>query len=788
MPHKTIVAEGLFNPMGLAALPDGTLLVAEGGTGKGDNSAGVSFITPNGEIGRLISGLPSSHGAANFSGAPLIGLSPNGEALYVGSFGSGHLWTLPLPQDQPLTLPPEPFTPEQLGMAMAPLNNVKLTNPFDITFDMDRVPVVTDAHSNGVAKENPDGTTTFFHHFDGLVNPDNENLLIDPVPTGITRIQSEYYVTLFGGCPYPAGGGELVAIRENREQRLVLDNLNMPIDVARGTDGTIWVLEFATFTPDASCFSGMGYRQNTGVLSKLTADGTLQPVAQELNFPGAVLPMPDGSLMVSEVFDGRILHITFEKENGTQINTDEHEFAEVEVGEPVYREIADVDGALTAVINRHNLTPHPGANLREGDTPLARLGQALFFDPILSGDQNISCATCHHPSLAMTDARVLPIGAGGSELGPLRGFVNDVTLSPDAPPSRLQDSMMDPATGTVTIHNPFIGQFVPRNSPTVLNAALLPVQFWDGRVESHALNQPVTTQDEAVNTFGMTDALAAQALFPVTSQHEMAGATLGDLTPQEIRNALIARLQAIPAYRELFTAVWGTHEITAVQIAATIAAFERRFIFTDAPWDAYLDSETEALTDQQKRGALLFFGELNPDVNCVQCHNGDLFTDLNYHNILAPQLGPGKGIGENGREDWGRGLVSFDHRDQYSFRTPGLRNVALTAPYLHSGAYATLETTIQHHANIWNSAANYDPSLHLPPAYYSSARSFEPDKQAHSAATQLRDGLPLSAQDVADLTAFLHALTDPAATDLIDFVPDAVPSGLPLDPLPIHQN
>ncbi|MCA9921225.1 MAG: VCBS repeat-containing protein, partial [Anaerolineales bacterium] len=454
------------------------------------------------------------------------------------------------------------------------------------------------------------------------------------------------------------------------------------------------------------------------------------------------------------------------------------------VGEPVYREIADVDTALTAVITRNNLTPHPGADLREGDTPLAQLGQDLFFDPLLSGDKNISCATCHHPSLAMADARVLPIGTSGNELGPQRDFVTEVTLAPEANPSKLQDGIVDPETGAVTVHNPFIGQFVPRNSPTVLNAALLPVQFWDGRVESYALNQSVTTQEDAVNSFGMTDALATQALFPVTSLHEMAGATLGDLAPQEIRNALVARLADNPAYREQFTAVFSSDEITAVQVATAIAAFERRFIFTDAPWDAYVAGDASALTDQQKRGALLFFGELNPEVNCAQCHNGDLFTDLNYHNLLVPQLGPGKGIGENGREDWGRELVSFDHRDQYTFRTPPLRNVALTAPYLHSGAYATLEATIQHHANIWESAGNYDPSLHLPPAYYSSVRPFEPNKQAHSAAPELRNGLPLSDQDIADLTAFLHALTDPAAVDLTAFVPDTVPSGLPLDPLP----
>jgi cytochrome c peroxidase len=782
VPRVEIVAEGLINPLGLAALPDGSLFIAEEGTGGNDLSAGVSLMTPDGEIGRFISGLPSSRDAGDLSGAPLVAVSPDETTLYTANFGAGHLWTFPLEPRRKLPLPATPYMPDDLGQVMKPLNNVMLTNPFDMTFDEEGVPVVSDASGNGVAKETSDGTTHFFHRFDVLTDPANEKMTIDPVPTGITRVGEEYYVTLLGGCPYPLESGKLVAIDEVRNQRTVADGLNMPIDVAQGPDGTIWLLEFATFTPDASCFSGMGYQQNTGRLSRLAADGTLEPVVSELNFPGAVLPMPDGSLYVTEVFDGRILHITFVEETVTSLETPS--LPEIVVGEPTYREIADMDAALTAVINRLNLQPRPGVELREGDTPLAKLGQDLFFDPILSGDLNISCATCHHPALAMADARVLPIGVGGTELGPQRDFVEHIALGPEASTPRQLAGTPDPMTGSVMVANPFMGQFVPRNSPTVLNAALLSAQFWDGRVQSYALGQSITTQEQLVNELNLTDTLAAQALFPVTSLHEMAGATLGHLAPQEIRSILIARLQDTPAYQEQFAAIFGTEEITAVQMALAIGAFERRFIFTDAPWDAYLVGEAGALTAQQKRGALLFFGELNPAVNCAQCHQGDLFTDLQFYNLLVPQLGPGKGFGANGREDWGRSQVSHDRRDQYTFRTPGLRNVTLTAPYFHSGAYATLEATIWHHANIWQSAANYDPSAHLPPAFYSSVRPFEPKKQGHSAAPQLSDGLPLTEEDVADLIAFLQTLTDPAAEDLSAFTPESVPSGLTLDPLP----
>lgn len=310
------MAEELIGPIGLAILPDGALLVAEAGTGERDESAGVSLITPAGEAGRLISGLPSSRDAGDLAGVNTVALSPDGDNIYLGNFGQGHLWTLlltPEQQSQGLVLPDVPLTTEQLTPAMLRLNNVFLTNPFDITFDPEGIPVVSDASGNGVAKENPDGTTRFLHRFERLPDPsaDSERVTIDPVPTGLTRIGQEYYVTLTGGCPFPEGGGRLVAIDEQRRQRTVVDNLNMPIDVALGPDGTIWVLEFARFTPDASCFTGEGYQANTGRLSRLQPDGSLKTMLADLNFPGAVLPLEDGSVYISEVFTGRVIRVVF---------------------------------------------------------------------------------------------------------------------------------------------------------------------------------------------------------------------------------------------------------------------------------------------------------------------------------------------------------------------------------------------------------------------------------------------------------------------------------------------
>ncbi|MDQ7026730.1 MAG: ScyD/ScyE family protein [Anaerolineae bacterium] len=305
----TVLVEGLQNPVGMALLPNGNLLIAEEGTGNDDDSAGVSMLTTDGELGRLISGFASSRDAGDLSGVPLVGVSPDGETIYIGNFNAQHLWTLPV--SEALILPETPFMPDELGVAMERLNNVAVINPFDITFAENNSPVVTDASGNGVAIEMANGTTRFIHRFAPLINPDNADITIDPVPTGITRVGDEFYVTLFGGCPYPSQGGELVAIDMNRNQRTVIDNLTMPIDVALAEDGTIWVLQFAEFAPDGSCFTGTDYQANAGKISRLLDDDTLETVVDGLNFPGAVLPLADGSLYITEIFSGRILHITF---------------------------------------------------------------------------------------------------------------------------------------------------------------------------------------------------------------------------------------------------------------------------------------------------------------------------------------------------------------------------------------------------------------------------------------------------------------------------------------------
>ena len=315
-PSVEIVVEGLINPLGLALLPNGGLLVAEEGTGENDDSAGVSVITPEGAVGRVVSGLPSSRDSGDLSGVPLVGVSPDGTTAYTAYFDSGSLFTFPIPPDglEPSTKATPPLGLEDLSRAMLPLLDVGLVNPYDIAFDAEGVPVVSDASENGLAKETPQKRTVFIHRFGDLADPQRESMKVDAVPTGITRVDDEYYVTLFSGCPYPEGSGKVVAVGAERSERTIVDGLSLPIDVARGQDGTIWILEFARFLPDASCFDAEGYEPDSGTLSRLRSDGTLEQVLTDLSFPGAVLPMPDGSLYITEVFGGRVLRVDWSED------------------------------------------------------------------------------------------------------------------------------------------------------------------------------------------------------------------------------------------------------------------------------------------------------------------------------------------------------------------------------------------------------------------------------------------------------------------------------------------
>ncbi|MEO0363400.1 MAG: cytochrome c peroxidase, partial [Pseudomonadota bacterium] len=333
---------------------------------------------------------------------------------------------------------------------------------------------------------------------------------------------------------------------------------------------------------------------------------------------------------------------------------------------------------------------------------------------------------------------------------------------------------------------------IPRNAQALFNlgAAEFRVFFHDGRLEETAEGLRTPLGDEMVA--GFSSALAAQAMFPVLSPDEMAGhygesdvsvaVRKGRVTQADGAWALIAaRVDAIPAYREAFDGLIGERRVAFPDIADVLAdfiAFEWQA--DDSPYDRLL-CDGAPLPAAAERGRLLFEGK----AGCAACHSGRFQTDHGFHAVAMPQIGPGKAERfERHARDTGRMRVTGREADAYRFRTPSLRNVAATAPYGHAGAYATLEAAVRHHLDPVASLYAYDPAEaalpNLPGAADFTATKDPAELAAIAEANEL-DPVALTEAEIADLIAFLHALTDETAIKGRLGVPDRAPSGLALD-------
>jgi cytochrome c peroxidase len=389
---------------------------------------------------------------------------------------------------------------------------------------------------------------------------------------------------------------------------------------------------------------------------------------------------------------------------------------------------------------------------------LSLLGQALAFDKELSGNRDISCMTCHLAGMATVDGHSTSIGQGATGLGPTR------------------------------VHPQ--GAFVHRNAPPLFNLHALTPLTWDGRVFVDAKGvvrtpgAPLRAGQRAVLEFGT---LSALPMFPVLSRSEMranAGnelAAVPDSLPQRTWKFLMRRLGAIPEYRTMFESAYPGQSFDNMDFAHAgnamggwIAAV---FAFNDSPWDRFLAGDDDALTEVQLRGARAFMGT----AKCAQCHTGPLLTDGKFHNVAVPQVGPGFGDGPDGRDDFGRMRKTGNPAHRYAFRTPPLRNVALTAPYGHDGAIVSLRSWVDHYSQSDLKLRAYDPGQ-LEPLLRGTLLSTT-DAILATRDAKLRK-LVLDSQTVDEITAFLESLTDPGARDLRRFVPVRVPSGLPVDALP----
>jgi cytochrome c peroxidase len=385
---------------------------------------------------------------------------------------------------------------------------------------------------------------------------------------------------------------------------------------------------------------------------------------------------------------------------------------------------------------------------------LVRLGQALAFDKVLSGNRDISCMTCHLPAHGTSDARSLSIGQGATGVGPDR------------------------------VHPG--GKFIPRNAPSLFNLSSLESLFWDGRVSrdaSGAYHTPAGTYLTPTMTrtfeFG---ALSALALFPVLSRSEMRAdegnelASLSDSRPDLVWQGLMKRLGGIKEYRRLFERAYPGRrfeQMTFAHASNAIAGFMvDKLSFNNSPWDRFLAGNNRAMTEVQLEGAKNFMS-----ARCSICHNGPALTDNQFHNVAVAQIGPGQGDGA-GTDDYGRMRETGNGAERYAFRTPPLRNVELTAPFGHDGAIVDLRDFVDHYSESDIKLHAYDINQVeelLRPTLLASAAEILLTRDT------LLNGVVFPPEVVDQVTEFMRALTDPAARNLRRIAPRRVPSRLPVD-------
>jgi cytochrome c peroxidase len=348
--------------------------------------------------------------------------------------------------------------------------------------------------------------------------------------------------------------------------------------------------------------------------------------------------------------------------------------------------------------------------------PTVELGRLLFWDPILSGNKDTACATCHHPQFAYTDGRDLSRGTGGVGLGPKR---------------------RDVSNGVIPV--------VRRNSPTILNVAF---NGRDDRRRRRGLNGSPDAVDPATAPMfwdSRVRSLEAQALEPIKSLEELRGHAYPEA---EAVGTVVERIRKVPEYVRLFQHAFGSGSVVeAPRIADAIAAFERSLVAMNSPFDRFRAGDADALTEEQRRGFATF-----DRVGCDRCHRGIMFSDFRHH---------AEGVGEHPlltQPDAGAG--------RFRFRTPSLRNVALTAPYMHNGTLATLRDVLRFYDRGRSENANVS----------NDRDRRRGDDGIARVSGQFRRVARMSQAEMDDIIAFLEALTD---NSFDRTVPTRVPSGLP---------
>ena len=426
-----------------------------------------------------------------------------------------------------------------------------------------------------------------------------------------------------------------------------------------------------------------------------------------------------------------------------------------------------VDEELRAVLRQAGFTGRIESTLeqrlgRQLDSQLADLGRNLWFDTITGLNDDNACAGCHSPTAGFGDTQSISIGIDSNQMvGPHRAGPRNM-----------------------------------RRAPMVINSAFFPRLMWNSRfaaLSGDPFNNSAGFEfplPEGLSLSSQSHLLTSQAFIPPTERNEVAGFHfVGD--NDAIRAEVINRLNASAAYRKLFAksfpVVKAGGTITYDMFAQAIAEFEFTLTFANAPIDRYARGELNALTVEEKRGALLFFGA----ARCSVCHSvagqsNEMFSDFQEHVIGIPQIAPSltnatfDGPGLN--EDFGLEQVTGNPSDRYKFRTSPLRNVAVQPTFMHNGAFTSLEDAIRHHLNVGDSVTHYTSASQNLPADLSGAQGPMAPVLAHLDPA-LSTPIVLTESQFEQLVAFVrHGLLDPRATPerLRRLIPRTVPSGRPV--------
>jgi len=429
--------------------------------------------------------------------------------------------------------------------------------------------------------------------------------------------------------------------------------------------------------------------------------------------------------------------------------------------------VFEIDQQLAAILAEHGFSGRMGTEVerrlgRQIDNQLADLGRNLFFDTVGGLNNDNNCAGCHAPSAGFGDTQSIAIGID-----------NNGIVGPNRTGPRNQ-----------------------RRTPSIVNTALYPTLMWNSRFASVARDPFDNSQGfvfpppEGMSLSYLPHLLTAQAFIPPTERVEVAGFDFpGD--SNDIRAEVLRRINVVPEYQKrfgkIFPSVRSGGPVTFDMFSAAIAEFEFAQVFADAPIDRFARGQANAMTEDQKKGALLFFGS----ANCVACHrvsgdSNEMFSDFEQHVIGVPQIVPSVGNvifdGPGQNEDFGLEQATGNPQDRYKFRTSPLRNVGLQPAFFHNGAFTTLEDAVRHHLDVVASAQSYNPT----------AAGVDADLQGPTGPIApvllrldplLSQPINLTEEEFRQLVEFIrYGLLDPRARPerLRRLIPDEVPSGMPV--------